>query len=258
LRHPEIGDFLGGRALDDRRDEISHLGQQLDALLAGQKTSGDDIGRGLHSAGLLVDGNHRDHDPPGGEMLAVPEHDVTHVSQTASVDEDPSRLLPPVDPPAMIIEGDDVAVLGEENPLAGNSEVAGDPRVIDQLPPLSVDGNEIARTDQIQHQLELFHASMPGNVDRRDGSVVDLRSPAVKVIDDPGHRSFVSGNDPGGENHGVARVEARVLVVVHRDLRHGRKGLALASGGEHQQLIRGQGANLGSSKGCTTDRSEAV
>ena len=100
-----------------------------------------------------------------------------------------------------------------------------------QLPVLAVNRHEVARTHQVQNQLQLFRAGVPGDVHRRiHGSVNHVGAPPRDVIDHPVDRLLVTGNDARAQNDGVARLQREMLVIIDGDARQRGHRLALRAG----------------------------
>ena len=85
-----------------------------------------------------------------------------------------------------------------------------------QLAVFAVDGNEVARLDQVDDQLEFFLAGVSADVDGRRGAVFvdDVGLAAEEVVDHPVDGFLVAGDDAAGEDDGVALFDFGVLVVV--------------------------------------------
>ena len=52
-----------------------------------------------------------------------------------------------------------------------------------QHPVLAVDGHDVLRLDQIEHQLQLFRVAVAGNVDDRNAVVEHFRAAPEQVVD---------------------------------------------------------------------------
>ena len=156
------------------------------------------------------------------------------IPELAPVDEDSTGFFLARDPTALGIERDDVAVLRQEHALRRDTEALGDAGVGNKLSPLPMNGNEVTRAHQVQHELELFRASVTRDVHRCLRGKNDVRFSSVKVIDDPRHRTPVTWDDSSGEHHGVLRFDECVLVIIDGNLRQSGKRFALAPGGEDE------------------------
>jgi hypothetical protein len=100
------------------------------------------------------------------------------------------------DAAARFVEDDDVAVFGEQDlgePDSRRRTPAGDARVLRQLPVLAVHGNEEARLHQREHQLQLFFAAVPRDVDVLDALVNHVGAATGEVIDHPADRFSLPG-----------------------------------------------------------------
>ena len=90
-------------------------------------------------------------------------------------------------------------------------------------------GNEVARLDQVDDQLELFLAGVARDVDRRAGAIFvnDVGFAAEEVIDHPVDSLFVAGDDAARENDRISLFNLGVLVIIDGGAAQGRHGLAL-------------------------------
>ena len=99
---------------------------------------------------------------------------------------------------------------------------------------------------QVDDQLQLFLAGVSADVDRRRRAIVvnHVRIAAEEVIDHAIDRLLVAGNNSRREHHRVARLNARVLVIIDRGARQRRHRLALRSADQHANFFRREVANL--------------
>ena len=80
---------------------------------------------------------------------------------------------------------------------------------------------------------------MPRDVDALvDGAVDDLGAAAVEVVDRSGDRLLVAGDRPGTEDDGVLRDDLDVRVLTDGHPAEDRGRLALAAGGQEDELFR--------------------
>ena len=108
------------------------------------------------------------------------------------------------------------------------AQVLARARVLGHLPVFAVNRQEKARPHQVQYQPQLFRAAVSGDVDRRiHGAVNHVRAAFREVVDHPVNRLFIARNNACAQSHGVAGLNGQVLVIIHRDARHGRHRLAL-------------------------------
>ena len=91
---------------------------------------------------------------------------------------------------------------------------------------VAMDGDEELRPHEVDHQANLFLAAVSADVDEAGGAVVvdDMRIAAFKVIDHAVDRLLVTGNHAGAEEHRIAGVDLRILVVVDRGSASARMG----------------------------------
>ena len=107
-----------------------------------------------------------------------------------------------------------------------------------ELAVLPVYRHEEARSDQGQHQFQLFLAAVPGNMDVLDAFVDHLGAAAGHVVHHPADRLLVAGNLPGREHHDVVTLELDVTVVVDGDAGKCRLRLALRPGADAHHVLR--------------------
>ncbi len=115
-------------------------------------------------AGLRVDDDHDHHHAVGRELAPVPQHLAAHVADPQTVHERHPRL-DPVRLPQLLTDLDDVAVLADERALGRDADLVREPRVMLEMAPLAVDGDEPAGPHEREHQPELFLGGVTGGVD---------------------------------------------------------------------------------------------
>src|SRR5580692_5701753 len=109
----------------------------------------------------------------------------------------------------------------------------------------AVNGDEVLRLDQLQHQFLLFLAGMAGNVNGACGIVVvDERSAAEHVVEHAEDGFFVPRNDARGKNDAVVFVDRYEAVIVDGDARKGRHRFSLAAAGENDDALGIEIANV--------------
>ena len=69
--------------------------------------------------------------------------------------------------------------------------------MFDEMAVLPVDGDEVARPGDVQHQFEFFLVGVSGYVNFRDLLVEDLSATPIKMIDNVGYGFFIAGNEFG-------------------------------------------------------------
>ena len=162
---------------------LNHLLGVLDEVFrfgGVHPTPRHDLGTGHDLAGLRVDGDDHDDHAFLGEHPAVLEHAVADVADDP-VDVHVARGHgPALAERAFGRERDDVAVLADDDAVGGHADVAGELRVVNQVPVLAVHGDEPLGLEQIEQELQLFLRRMPRHVHRRRAVVHDLRPRAVQ------------------------------------------------------------------------------
>ena len=122
---------------------------------------------------------------------------------------------------AQLVEFQDVAALDHHHLADRTVHGARQLGVQLQLPVFAVDGDEILRFNQVDDQLQLFLAGVPADVYRRLRTVVvnDMRVAAEEVVHHAIDGFLIAGNNARREHNGIARLNARVLMVVHGSAR---------------------------------------
>ena len=137
------------------------------------------------------------------------------------------------------------------NTRSGGSPTSrGQTRVPEQVAILAVDGQEVARAREVQHELEVFLARVPGHVHERVVLVEHLGAEPVERVDDAAHRALVAGDHARGDDHEVAALDLDVLVLAGRHQGQRRVRLALAPRREDDLPL--PGSVTSSSSGAST------
>jgi hypothetical protein len=89
---------------------------------------------------------------------------IADFAAARAVDEDPACRHLARQPAPLIVEPDDVAVLRQQD-LGAPGDPAGNPGMPGKLAVLTVYRHEVARSDQGEHEFQLFFAAVPGNMD---------------------------------------------------------------------------------------------
>ena len=135
----------------------------------------------------------------------------------------------------------------------GDADLFGEPRVVLQVPALTVDRDEPARPHQREHQAQFLGGGVTARVHRVGGHVVDVGAGAIHGVDHPVDRRLVARDQRRRQHHGVALLELDPLVLALRHQRERAERLALASGADHDHAARDRGASTSSIS--TTSRS---
>ena len=99
---------------------------------------------------MLSDAENGDHDAVAGHMAAVTHQLFLDTGQT--VDKHPSGLDRVGLKRALTVDFQDLAVFQQKDLVRLNPDLTGQSRVADQMAVFAVDGNEVARPDQVEHQ----------------------------------------------------------------------------------------------------------
>ena len=103
---------------------------------------------------------------------------------------------------------------------------------------LAVYGNEEFRTHQIVHKLNFFLAGVTGNVYAVALFVNNLRTQLIQMVDSTGNQLFIARNRRSGNNYRIARHNVHLFMVAHSHAGQGAHRLALAAGGNNNDLVR--------------------
>ncbi len=130
-------------------------------------------------------------------MTAIAQDFVSDLAGPGVVDQHAADRGFPGNPPGAVFEHHDVAVFRQQNlrpRIAPREHTPGHARMLRQLTILAVDGHEIARPHEREHQLQLFVAAMAGDVHVLDPLVNDVRAAPREMIDHAADRFLVPGN----------------------------------------------------------------
>ena len=143
---------------------------------------------------------------------------------------------------AEFVEFENVAAFDEHDFADRAMHGSGQFGVQLQLAVFAVDGNEVARLDQVDDEPEFFLAAVSADVDGRRGSVFvdDVGFAAKEVVDHPVDGFFVAGDDAAREDDGVALFDFGVLVIVDGGAGERGHGLALGAADEHANFFGGK------------------
>src|SRR6187431_1288677 len=162
LDQARIGALFDAGALQSRREQRRDLLQQCLRARVDDEPARDHVGGFLEGPRLLADRHHRNHETVAGKMTPVPKHFVTNFAAAGAVNQDPAGGDPLHDPPAGLVETDEVAALGEYN-LCGRRDPRRHAGMAGELAVLTVYRHEEPGPDQRKHELELFFAAVSGH-----------------------------------------------------------------------------------------------
>jgi len=174
------------------------------------------------------------------EDLAIGQFRVGHLTLGEPVHEDVATLEL-ADHPCSPIRGevDDRAVLDREHAIGGDTGGDGQVCVGDQVPDLAVDGQHIARSEQVVAVEQFARAGVSGHMHHRRPLVHDGDAVAREAVDHPEHRVLVARDQRGRQQHYIARAGGDDRMLVVGDPRERAEGLALGAGGDDQHLVVG-------------------
>src|SRR5450755_1443276 len=197
----------------------------------------DDIGARDRLSRLFIDGQHRHQNAILGQHLAIAQHNLTHITNTQAIYKDIAAAEMVDDLDLILSELDDIAILRDHNILIRNTQRVAKLCVQHQLTIFTMNRHEELRSNQAQHQLQLFLSAMTGDVHIRDALIEHLRALAEEAIDRAMHHLLVARYRRCREDHRVARLDTDLAMVLVRDTRQGRSWLALAAGTDDHHLL---------------------
>ena len=108
---------------------------------------------------------------------------------------------------------------------------------------LAVHGDEELRLYERVHHFELFLAGVARYVQVGAALVDDLRALGEELVNNAGDRRLVAGNGARGDDDAVTRADVHLLMLGKRHAVERGHALALAAGGEDDELIARHGAD---------------
>ena len=211
-----------------------------DVVGAADEAARDDLGRADEVAGLAVDGHDHEEHAVLRERAAVADDDVADLPDRDAVDIDVASLDPIAAPSRAVGRDlDRLAVLEDEDALGRDPDLLRDPAVLDEHPELAVDRDEVPRTCQVEHELQLLLARVPRHVGVADRVVEDVRAILEEVVDRPCDHLLVARDRAGADDDGVAGADLDVAVVAVGHPRESRHRLALGAGRRDRQPLVG-------------------
>ena len=186
----------------------------------------------------LADRGHDDEDAVRGEHPAVAQRHVGDVADVDAVDEDHAALHLLAEAGALRVDLERPAVLGAEDVLRRDPDGLGELAVQHQPLVVAVDGHDVARPREVEHQLDLLLEAVARGVDRgvarRHHVGADVVEPVDRLVD----RALVARDRRRGEDDRVAlaQLDLRVVAVGHPPQRGER--LALGARGDDDDLLR--------------------
>src|SRR6266567_1031400 len=179
-----VADFLEVRFLGGLRILQTNTFDQLVPLVERDEATRDNLRLRLELAGLLVDGEDGDDDAIFRYMAALFQDILFHLVERSDVNVDFADLHPACLLRAPAVEFQNVAGFQDKNFARDGSQFLGDGGVQMELAVISVNGYEVSRANEVQHELQLFNARVSRDVDGRDAAVVVVHASAaaVKVV----------------------------------------------------------------------------
>src|ERR1017187_770914 len=233
--------FLAIRAFERLDHNLARGLGEVGAAFRYRKAAADDLGRVFDAARMAVDGDNRQHDAVFGKVAPVANYHLLHdFVHRAGIDADPAHGDFAGFARALLVDFQNVSGLDDEAVLESReAQVLGQAGVLGKLAELAMDGYEKPRPHQVEDQLHLLGAGVPGDVQRRAHRPVEhVGSAAGHMVDHAENGLLVARNDARAEHHRVAPVHRDVLVVVHGHARQRRHRLALRAGDQHGHLVR--------------------
>ena len=108
----------------------------------------------------------------------------------------------------------DDAVLGQHNPVAGNTGLHGQGGVGHQVTPLAMNRHDVARLDDVVAVEQLAGAGVTGDVNLGVALVHHFGAQAHQAVDDPVDGVLVTGDQRGCQQYCVADTHLDLVVPV--------------------------------------------
>ena len=135
------------------------------------------------------------------------------------------------------------AGLAEQHILLRNTGLHRQITASDQVANLAVNGHNVLRLENVVAVQQLTRGSVTGNVNLRVALVHHVSAQLHEGVDDAEDAGLVTGNQRGGEHHGVAGLNLNLVVAV-RHTGQCRHRLALRTGAHHHDLVGAVVVNL--------------
>src|ERR1700676_1486310 len=239
-----VGFFFGVGLLDGFEDDFAGSGDEFGAVIA-LHAAGDDFGRRFEAAGLFVDGDDGADEAVFGKMAAIADDDFFDFLEGAGIDENASGGDGIAGESAVFVEFEEVTVFEEQDFAGDAAELVSERGVAEEMAIFAVDGNEIARLDELQDEFLFFLARGAGNVNGAAGIVViDESAAAEHVVEHAEDGFFVAGDDAGGEDDAVVFVDGNEAVIVYGDAGERGHGLGLRAAGHDDDALGVVAANV--------------
>src|SRR5690606_7640500 len=159
---------------------------------------------------------------------------------TETIDVDVARGHPFAEAGFFFVDLQYVAIGQDKRVALGHSDRFGQARVDDEVPVLAMDRHEVLGLENALDDFELLAAGVTADVNVRDAVVENVGAEAEEVVDVAIDGGFVARNGRGGEYNGVALLDLDVAVRTVGHAGEGARGLALAPGGDDDELaVRG-------------------
>src|SRR6266566_8248414 len=239
-----VGLFLGVGLLDRPDDHVARAGDELLPVVA-QKAAGDDFRQRFDFSGVFVDGDDGHDDAVFGEMLPVANDELLDLFERAGIDQNAARRkrLPAISPLSGKFNW--LPIFDEQDFSRHYAKLMRQGCVTKQMPVFAMNGDEVARANELENKLLFFLAGVAGNVnDAAAIFVIDQGAAAEHVVQHAEDGFFVAGNDARGKNDRVVLLDRDPAVIVHGDARERRHRLGLAAAGNHDQALRVERADV--------------
>ena len=225
-------DILLGAVVEDMQREKAHFLQQSFALADVDKAARNDVGAADHMT--VVDVKRRDDDDQAvlSEMLSVAQDDAADVADAESVDKYLAGRNGRDFLHICLVDLDSAADIADKDMLAAHAEKLRELGVLAQMLLLAVNRDEILRTRQAVHDLELLLAGVTGNMYVVHALVDHLAAALEQLVDDVADGLFIAGDRVGGDDDEVALADHHLAVIGIRHARQSAHRLALAAGGD--------------------------
>src|SRR5262245_49970779 len=185
-----VGPFLEAGLIHHIGQNPGAVGEQRFAVFHDEPAR-DDVGHAFERPRLLVDRDDWNDQAVFSEMSAIAENFVADLAGARAVDQHASHRRFAGNARAFVIELNDIAILREKNSgprFAPCKYAAGHAGVPGELTVLAMYRHEVAGSDERQHQLELFLATVSRHMDVLDTFVYHVRAAPGDVVQDASDR----------------------------------------------------------------------
>ena len=200
-----LGDVLIFALLERTEDAPSGGVHELLGFANVDEAARHEVGSGDHAPRGAVDRHDDDDDAFARELLAVAQDDVADVADAETVDEHDARLHLAVEFRRVARELKNATVFVEKDVFLGRAEALCKLGMAHEHTVFAVNGHEVARANQIVHELQRVLAGMTRDVDTLAPAVDDVGAELQQEVDGLADITLVAGDRRRRDDDGVHR-----------------------------------------------------